>query len=274
MNIDSSGLPVTVFKGVIDKNDQLQRCAMIVAAGAMDRDVVLNNIKLCGAVIGALKERLQVKPGVYTRFIGGDTDNVSADQLVSALAAHVALGNTKQVLWMFIRMIQRLGFAQNYRDGLSGKEKIKTPDFMLLRSLPLFARISRWLYPIATVLDLLLIFAAISAIGPVWRDDKGFSKRGPNDVDDNVTILTLSVCRFKYPTPLSWLASKVYGRLRPYNHGCAETANLDSPVGPIDLHPDTYHPVYGSLRWYHRAQSGGNPEIAEMWKPICERYFE
>lgn len=27
----------------------------------------------------------------------------------------------------------------------------------------------------------------------------------------------------------------------------------------------------GALRHYHRAESGGNPEIAELWRPIIER---
>ncbi len=262
MNVDKYGLPVQADG---DANDQLQRVGMILVGGILRPDLEMMPIEdTCFYALND-KEKLQPKPGVYVRYVGGDPANVSADQLISALAAHVATENPKQVWRMFYRMLLRLGFAQNYKDGLSGSTKTKLPDFLLLRALPLIPRglLPRALaYPLACACDVLLVLAACSAVGPVWKDNVLLpSKRGPDDVDDGNTILTLAICAARVPTPLSWLARKIYAKLRPWNYGCHDETWED------------HHPVYGALRWYHRAESGGNPEIAELWKPICERYF-
>ena len=270
MNLDSNGLPVQANG---DANDQLQRCGMIAVAGLLKSDASDALTQNCIDAVSS-NELLQPKPGVYVRHIGGDPANVSADQLIAALAAHVALGNTKQVLWIFLRCVMRLGFAQNYKDGLSGQEKIKIPDFMALRALPLFCRIHPIFYPLTIIADLSLLLASCSAVGPVWRDDRGFTKRGPDDVDDNNTILTLAVCRYKMPTPLSWLATRIYGKLRPWNYGCCETATIGPLESVIYTYPNSYHPVYGALRWYHRKENGGNEAISTMWRGICKEYFE
>jgi hypothetical protein len=51
------------------------------------------------------------------------------------------------------------------------------------------------------------------------------------------------------PTPLSWLARKIYLELRPKNLGNYLLAKPD--------------PVEGALAWYHRAETGGNPELGQ-----------
>ncbi len=33
-------------------------------------------------------------------------------------------------------------------------------------------------------------------------------------------------------------------------------------------------PGYGAVRWYHRAESGGNPALAELYAPIIRKYLE
>lgn len=293
MNLDSHGLPV---QSNGDANDQLNRCGLIAVAGQIDKDLPREHYWLWFSCIATLVGSHQVKPGVYVRYVGGNANNVSADQLLPVLCAWICLRDWSQAGLMFIRMVNRLGFAQNYTDGieaasnvnsvsrkietnvekepqsgLSG-ERWKLPDFMALRALPLFARTHWSLYPVALVADLFLVFAALASCGPVWRDDRGFTKRSPDDVDDGVLICTLATCRAIMPTPLSWLACKLYGRLRPWNYGCnGGVEYVNSSVGTTFV---TYRPVFGSLRWYFRAESGGSPEIAELWKPICERYFE
>jgi hypothetical protein len=220
---------------------------------------VLNgyNLPMASVMHRALRIDLQPKRGVYVRFPGANTNNVSADQLISALSCWVIMRRPWHILAMLWRMMMRLGFAQNIRDGLGGSERKKLPDFMLIRALPLFCRTHWLLYPIAILSDFLLVLAAFAAVGPVWRDDKGFTRRGPDDVDDNVTILTLAACRKTMPTPLSKLACFIYAKLRPWNYG------TKAPGGE----------VVGALSWYHRAESGGNPEIALMWQPVISKLF-
>lgn len=248
-----------------DVNDQLQRVGMILTAYELSGGLGFEAAANEALFSAALDNALQPRPGIYTRYVGGDPANVSADQLIAALAAHVARRETKQIGWMALRCFARFGFAQNYKDGLDGTDRRKVPDFLLLRALPLFLRASRLLYPVAAVADLLLVFAALAAVGPVLRDDSFIPvRRTPDMVDDNSIILTLAVCRARMVTPLSWLAAKLYAKLRPYNHGCYEA---------IDQGYVEHSPVYGALRWYHRAEAGGNPEIAELWRPVVEKYL-
>lgn len=261
MNLDENGLPVTINPdGTQDRNDQLQRCGMISTANALlgrgsDRTLL------------ALYFDCQPQRGTYTRYRTGSPDNVSADQLIAALGAWVSLGNYYQVNLMWRAMWRRFGFAQNNKDGLNDDARSKIPDFMLLRALPLFGRGLHWFYPFVLLMDVLLVLLALSAVGPTWKDGGGFKRRGPDDVDDNNTILTLAVCRARMPTPLSWLAVKLYSKFRPWNYGCI---GLDRNGYK---HYNIYKPVYGALRWYHRAENGGNPEIAELWRPIVDKYF-
>jgi hypothetical protein len=268
MHLDEHDLPVQADG---DKNDQLQRVSMILAA------CVLNKSKLPIAVImhRALRRDLQPKKGVYVRFSDGNTNNVSADQLISALACWVLLRRPMQIAWMFLRMSLRFGFAQNYKDGLNSDARTKIPDCMFVRALPLFCRAHWSLYPLALCADSLLILSALASVGPVWRDNQGFTKRSPGDVDDNVTILTFVTCRERMPTPFSILSCWIFGKFRPWNLGCSETIRVElTDKGRPNLISNRKHrPVYGALLWYHRAESGGNPEIAWMWKPIVDKFF-
>ncbi len=269
MNLDKYGLPVQADG---DANDQLQRIGMILTAAAIiDKDELANRLEVtCIRAIQIDMEILQPSPGIFLRHVNGDPKTVSADQLIAILGFFTMSGVIFYIWPMFKQMMKRFGFAQNTKDGLDGKGnegKTKMPDFMLIRALPLFLRAHWCLYPILLLSDALLVLSALSAVGPVWKDGGGFKTRSPDDVDDNNTILTLSVCRVRFPTPLVLFAVWIFAKLRPWNHGCVGRAEEAFPLY-------SYKPVYGALRWYHRAEAGGNPEIAEMWKPICERYFQ
>ena len=127
-------------------------------------------------------------------------------------------------------------FAQNTVSIFTGERTF--PDFILFRMLPFLVR-SHWaLYPIALFLDVLLIAAVIerNVYGSVL------------DTDDNNTIITVATCKAVMPTPLSLLAAKLY------KHGRGAPG------------------LVGALRDYHAASTGGNPEVAELWVPIVERF--
>lgn len=272
MFLDGNGLPVQQDG---DANDQLQRCAMIVAGVYLDKSDFARNVKVTGLVlpgrcVNALEKELQPRPGIYNRYPGGDERNVSGDQLISALAAWIALRDFAQAGWLTLRILLRGGFAQNTRD-MYGRTDWKLPDYIFIRSLPLMCRVHWALYPLALVFDVLLVLSALAVALPVWRDDKGFTKRTPDDVDQNVSVMTFAVCRAVMPTPFSMLASKLFSKLMPWNYGCMKP---DTSMGLQNVYFENFYPpVYGALRWYHRAESGGNPEIAELWRPIVEKYL-
>jgi hypothetical protein len=228
MYLDRYGLP-TQENG--DGNDCLQRVGMILTADALNDKVPASNL------LFGLALRLQPSPGIFTRYVGGNTNNVSADQLVSALCASLAWNLHEIVLAMFVRMALRLGFAQNYVDGLNDDPRWKLPDFMLLRTMPLFARASWAFYPIAYMFDLYLLVMVLG--------DWIYLKTDKDPADINNTLMTVVLCREIKPTPISWLAYKIWPKLRPG--------------------------IYSWLERYHRPESGGNIEIAQMWKPICDK---
>jgi hypothetical protein len=188
----------------------------------------------------ALWFTLQVQPGIYVRWTKGDPRDVSADQLISPLAAWTALESADQIRALFLATLRRFGFAQNRVDGLSGDRTTKKiPDFMALRAAPLFARSKWWLYPVANFADLYLIVLVLG--------DGVYRLVGKDPVDINNTLMTLATCRAKRPTPVSVFAAWLWPKVRPE--------------------------IQKDLERYHRAEAGGNPEIASYWKPIVERWF-
>ena len=252
MHLDRHGLPMQKDG---DRNDQLQRVGMIGVAEALGEAHEYDG----RAPKLALQKDLQPRPGIFTRYKGGDPGNVSADQLIPVLAYFI-LTVRRQAWRMLATCLLRFGFAQNYKDGLDGSSRTKIPDFMLIRALPLFARLTILFYPLALVIDLLLVINALLQAGPVFRDDKLLpTRRSPDDVDDNNVIVTLIVCRARMPTPFSVLAAKIYSALRPPNHGCKPGTGVSN--------------VCGALRWYHRPESGGNPDIAAMYERLVAKFL-
>lgn len=126
--------------------------------------------------------------------------------------------------------------AQNRVDIFTGGKTL--PDFILWRMLPFLMRAHWILYPLTIILDLGLLTAIIVRI----------YQGSLTDTDDNNTIITVAVCKAIMPTPLSLLSAKLYKRFRR------------APG------------LVGALRDYHAARTGGNPEVAELWVPIVERF--
>lgn len=273
MNLDQYGLPV---QSNGDPLDQLHRCGMIVTLEEVVRapDQQPTNLSLNCAT--AIVRQLQPKLGVFVRHTGGNPRNVSADQLISVLCAFVVDRYVFGSLAMLCRMILRLGFAQNVVDGLNGDNKtLKVPDFMLLRAAPLFARMHEaafavravfflvnsylvathslwWLLGFFLTTDIYLIALAIGAV----------MNKDPDHADDNNTMLTLVVCNARIPSVSAKIAKEIYVTHRPWNLGCQEHGVKN-----------WFHPVIGAMRWYHRAENGGNPEIVDMASPAIKRYL-
>lgn len=106
----------------------------------------------------------------------------------------------------------------------------------------------RWLLP---ALDLGLLLASITKV---------ISKRVNMDhVDDNNHIMRLIQSARIMDTPTAKLARYVYRKFRPKNFG-------NTVLGETC-------PVMGSLCWYHRAEAGGNPEVAEAYRPLVKKYL-
>lgn len=106
----------------------------------------------------------------------------------------------------------------------------------------------RWLLPI---LDLGLLLASVSKV---------LSKRiNMGHVDDNNHIMRCIQAGRVMDTRTAKLARWVYRKFRPTNYGNTQ-------------HGETC-PIMGALVHYHRPEAGGNPEVAEAYRPLVKKYF-
>lgn len=250
MHVDQYGLPVQADG---DKQDQLNRVGLVLLAHHLLKKPILGT-EFEGCWLN--EHRLEPARGIYTRYVGSPDWNVSCDQLIPILCYRLASRDRVGLIDAFMAMLGRLGFSQNYRT-LDGKLKI--PDLMAFRTLPIFCRIHWCLYPLICLVDVLLLVFALGSNLPVWPDDSFRPRsRSQDDVDDNNLIATLWTAREILPTPLSIGAIWIYTRIRPLNYG----VTLLKKTGNVN----------GAMHWYHRSESGGNPEIATLWEPLILKY--
>lgn len=213
--------------------------------------------------------QFEVAPGIYVRHPDptkwtNNPDTTSRDQLVPLIAYCGAYQDYSRLWRLFHAVLKRGFFAQNTLDIGAGETKKKISDTML-GHLGLFIRAGgHWtlpLYPLLLVTDTLDLIGTLLEMIPVhWEENnKRLRTRDLGDVDDNNTIVAhLLAATFK-PTPISWLNRHIYALTRPLNYGNTNFGESNR--------------VMGALSWYHRSEAGGNPEMAELYRPLIEKYF-
>ena len=216
-----------------------------------------------------IMSKFEVGPGIYVRHPdpsrwSSNPDTTSRDQLVPLIAYCGAYQDYPRLWRLFKAVATRGFFAQNIYAIGDGPQKWKIPDTML-GTLGMFIRAGGWytapLYPLLLVADTAdLIGTALNLIPIHWEErNKRLRFKESRDVDDNNTIIIhLLAANFK-PTPMSWLSRQLYAWSRTPNNG-------NTIMGERN-------PVMGALTWYHRAEAGGNPELAELYRPMVEEYF-
>jgi hypothetical protein len=130
----------------------------------------------------------------------------------------------------------------------------------------------------------------------LWADavDRGLLNRNPNNTGDdlNMIVILLAGLLLSSPSPTERVkqAVKVYAKNRPISWGCylgsyRAKYNIDYAVGEPEMIERCRHGVdserwqvdcprvLGALRWYFRAESKGNPALAELYEPIVQKYF-
>lgn len=106
-----------------------------------------------------------------------------------------------------------------------------------------------WTYPLIVVMDLgLVINAGLRCLIGLWDKD--------NVGDDLNTSLSLIFSSKRYPTPLSWLATKIY-KLRP------------KPF--LADNKDDNNNILLAWRWYFRQPEA--PPFDELFEPVIRYYF-
>jgi hypothetical protein len=261
-----------------DGGDSLHREGMYAFGMKMRYDYLNNKLYVPGTPTNRpptdqILSKFEVQPGIYIRHPDptkwySNPETTSRDQ-VFPLIAYCAAAKDYDRLWrLFVATAKRGFFAQNiYRNWDDGLAKgVKIPDPMFL-NIPDFIRAGgRYtvpLYPLLYIFDTIDLAGTIFDTIPLhWSDDHLLPRwRKLGDVDQNNMIIKhLLAAEFK-PTPISWLSRYIYSVSRPTNLGVSVMKEEN--------------PVMGALVWYHRADAGidGNPEMAEVYRPLVEKYF-
>lgn len=181
-----------------------------------------------------------------------DPKQFSRDQQIPLI---IALGAYKEyaILWrMFKAHIKRFFHYQN-------------KDIACVEILSLYSRAFKmWpLYPLIIIGDIWTLFNTFNRCGliPRWKEETSeFVKLNNDDVgDDKNHIMCLLQAKLWYPTPISFIASWIYKKFRPKNRGNTELNETS--------------PIQGAITHYFREESGNNPEISELYRPIIAYFF-
>lgn len=145
--------------------------------------------------------------------------------------------------------LKHLVFAHWRRCGLYPNGDLASPMSitMELRALRWF-----WFWPFFWIGDLFLLLGAIISCVQTRRD--------ANDVDLDNAVVRLAQAEMFYPTPLSWLARKVFVWFYPKNNGRL-------------IYPTCDMPMLQAIGWKHRAAALANPAFFQLWKPTVERWY-
>jgi hypothetical protein len=115
--------------------------------------------------------------------------------------------------------------------------------------------------------------------------------KDPDNTGDDlnlIVMLLMSILRFK--SAISTEGVNIYRTSRPDSYGSYLGAyrkkyGVDLGASPAEVKrrieegiaarwAKDASPVYGSVRWYHRAESGANPALAELYAPIIHAHLE
>jgi len=146
-----------------------------------------------------------------------EPDRMSRDQMTPLIIAMGFYGFTDSLNWFTLRWLTRFMFMTNTRrngatkenHGTNGRDySFKLPDFsptfsgLLIRAYKI-----KLLYPILFILDLELLLGAIKNI--YWASESG---------DDHNFIARLFQAEESFPTPISSVATKLYGKRKQMKH--------------------------------------------------------
>jgi hypothetical protein len=232
MNADENNL---IIQADGDGGDTAQREGMYGFAMAL--------YGLRQAEFKSVVNQLEVLPGLYVRhpYQSGDNSKIadfSRDQQRPIVAAIGAYSLSDKLDSMVYSHASRLGKYQN-KDIIG---PVNIGEYIR-------AYRARPLYPVLLLTDTALL---IGSIGTVI-----VSRFDPEDVDDNNHIVSLLQAQYFMPTPIGWLARKIYVTFRPQNYGNKILKEKSA--------------VVGAMAWYHRKDTGGNPAIVELYRPLIEK---
>lgn len=270
-NVDANGLFVTSPKYASDGGDSLANNASFELASRF----ALEHMQGKGGYAiyhpgphgwPYASDLLGAQTGVWIRNPANqpweaNPQTTSRDQLLPAMLAMGLNKEYKNLARTQWQIIKRGFFAQNiYTNGSDGIAKgKKLPDTFLGHlhlMLRCWGKLGYIFYPLLLVFDITLLVSAIVDVLP---------HQDPANCDDRNGINCHIAALYCMPTPISYLARKIYAMYRP-----ATNASLNGSwtyTSGRDVEPNH---VMGALVLYFWEN---NPIIAEAYRPIIERYF-
>ncbi len=117
----------------------------------------------------------------------------------------------------------------------------------------------------------------------------GASHSNKDDVGDDLNLIVkLLMAKLRFGTPVSDEATRVYYTERAHSYGSyfgTYKAQYGDDATDFDARlksgadggwgPDAgVSPALGAVRWYHRSNTGANPQLAELYSVIIERFLK
>jgi hypothetical protein len=113
------------------------------------------------------------------------------------------------------------------------------------------------------------------------------SARDMDDTGDDLNLIVMMLmAKLRFPSPISAAATSAYAHQRAlsygsylgayYQHYGDDTADMTSRIKAGIANgwtPDASGP-FGAVRWYHRAATGANPQLAELYGVIVDAYIK
>jgi len=194
--------------------------------------------------------------------------DVSRDQLTPNIVALGFYSYAPLLKITFLNLVKNFFRYPNNSD-------IASPEHLcqFLRSFMKMDKAYLLFYPLLFIGDLfMLIGVIIRCVQAKYKltFEKWYKPRiiidRDNVGDDLNTLVSVVQAQYTFPTPISWIARKVYRKFRPQPFVTPQ----DSCILSMDGQPPWKNHIYLALLWYFRPETGANYEIAVAWKEICD----
>lgn len=260
-NIDSFGL---VAQANGDGGDSFQREGMvIIAAQLLANKAVISQDELNKMLLRYEMILVALEVDEYYSFRRhkdttkwyGQTDRMSRDQLIPNIVGMGIGKHSGELIATLIMLISRFGFTTNIRDNfVDDSAPKKLPDFCgpsifgaFIRALNL-----KLLKPLLILSDIELLINSIIIRRRIKKD--------PSQSDINSQLVLLIQSQMVLSTFVSRLAVKVLAKMTLCNPPTYTGGQLLSQFGPQTA-LDSY---------FDKNQSGGAPQINELFRPVLE----
>lgn len=212
--------------------------------------------------------KMQIEPGIFVRHPHPnqewhkDPSETSRDQMTPNICA-MGYAQCEASLKEFTKQMRKRWFVKFQNKDIASPQDWGSMirSWWEIDGLGYFtyAKVALLSIPILALGDSQMIFSVLVRL---WQ------ARDPDNVGDDWNLLALILqAQHTMPTPMSWLARKLYKWFRPSNLG----KSLIHSGHPLEPHLAVSMPIYDALRWYTRPGSGGNPEVAWVYAPLIQR---